>query len=94
MVRRVGKKVILEPADAWSDDFLGCLGAWKEDIPRPAAGRSAARRTPSILMRYLWTPTASATPCAGKATSPRGSEAKAFRALHECHHPCRTSIRR
>ena len=36
IVRRVGNQVILEPADEWSAAFLGCLGAWTEDIPRPA----------------------------------------------------------
>ncbi len=36
IVRRVGNQVILEPADEWSAAFLGCLGAWSEDIPRPA----------------------------------------------------------
>ena len=33
LARRVGKQVILEPADEWSPEFLACLGAWKEDIP-------------------------------------------------------------
>lgn len=37
IVRRVGNQVILEPADEWSAAFLACLGAWSEDIPRPAA---------------------------------------------------------
>jgi hypothetical protein len=23
------------PAEEWSEEFLGCLGAWSEDIPRP-----------------------------------------------------------
>lgn len=36
LVRRVGNQVILEPADEWSAAFLDCLGAWSEDIPRPA----------------------------------------------------------
>ena len=37
LVRRVGRKVILEPANDWSKDFLECLGAWAEDIERPAS---------------------------------------------------------
>jgi antitoxin VapB len=35
LVRRVGRRVILEPADEWSADFLKTLGAWKEEIERP-----------------------------------------------------------
>lgn len=35
LVRRVGRKVILEPADEWPQEFLACLGAWSEDIERP-----------------------------------------------------------
>jgi len=35
LVRRVGRRVILEPADEWSSDFLKTLGAWKEVIERP-----------------------------------------------------------
>jgi antitoxin VapB len=35
LVRREGRRVILEPADEWSDKFRACLGAWSEDIPRP-----------------------------------------------------------
>lgn len=36
LVRREGRRVILEPADEWSDKFRACLGAWSQDIPRPA----------------------------------------------------------
>ena len=36
VVRKVGNRVILEPVDAWPPAFLRCLGAWREDIPRPA----------------------------------------------------------
>ncbi len=35
LVRREGRRVLLEPADEWSDRFRNCLGAWAEDIPRP-----------------------------------------------------------
>jgi len=28
-------RVILEPVDEWSDRFRDCLGAWREEIPRP-----------------------------------------------------------
>ena len=46
VVRKVGRKVILEPADDWSPEFLACLGAWNEDIPRPQAQSIASRKNP------------------------------------------------
>jgi antitoxin VapB len=46
IVRRVGKKVILEPADEWPQEFLDCLGAWKEDIPRPPTTVLPAKKNP------------------------------------------------
>ncbi|MGD0835559.1 MAG: AbrB/MazE/SpoVT family DNA-binding domain-containing protein [Polyangia bacterium] len=44
VVRRVGRRVILEPADDWSPEFLACFGAWKDDIPRPSSQSIAARK--------------------------------------------------
>ncbi len=35
LVRREGRRVILEPVDEWSQAFRSCLGAWDEEIPRP-----------------------------------------------------------
>jgi antitoxin VapB len=35
LVRREGRRVILEAADEWSDKFRACLGAWPGEIPRP-----------------------------------------------------------
>ena len=35
LVRREGRRVILEPADEWPEEFRACLGAWPEEIPRP-----------------------------------------------------------
>jgi antitoxin VapB len=35
LVRREGRRVILEPADEWSPEFRSCLGSVTEDIPRP-----------------------------------------------------------
>jgi antitoxin VapB len=46
IVRRVGRQVILEPAVEWSEEFLECLGAWKEDIPRPQARPVSRKRNP------------------------------------------------
>ena len=37
IVRRAGRRVILEPLDEWSEDFLATLGALKEPLERPAA---------------------------------------------------------
>jgi len=45
-VRRSGRKIILEPADEWPDEFLACLGAWNDEIERPPAGRIGSRRDP------------------------------------------------
>lgn len=46
LVRKEGRRVILEPVDEWSDEFLACLGAWKEDIPRPKQRRIRDFRNP------------------------------------------------
>jgi antitoxin VapB len=46
LVRRVGKQVVLEPADEWPDDFLRCLGAWHDDIPRPKTGTINRKKNP------------------------------------------------
>jgi len=35
LVHRVGRKVILEPADEWSEEFRSAIGAWREQIERP-----------------------------------------------------------
>ncbi len=35
MVHRVGRRVILEPADEWTEEFLAILGSWKTPIERP-----------------------------------------------------------
>lgn len=39
LVRREGRRVILEPADEWSNEFRACLGAWPDAIPRPVQRR-------------------------------------------------------
>ncbi|MBE3132959.1 MAG: AbrB/MazE/SpoVT family DNA-binding domain-containing protein [Acidobacteria bacterium] len=45
-VRREGRRVILEPADEWSDEFRTCLGAWSGEIPRPEQRRVRDLRDP------------------------------------------------
>jgi tRNA(fMet)-specific endonuclease VapC len=37
-VRRDGRRVVLEALDAWPSSFLSCVGAWQDEISRPAAG--------------------------------------------------------
>jgi|GEM_PF-3348508 len=34
-VKRIGRKVILEPLDEWPEVFRACLGAWHDPIERP-----------------------------------------------------------
>jgi antitoxin VapB len=46
IVRKVGKKVILEPADEWPPEFLACLGSWNDEIPRPKSQSIGARKIP------------------------------------------------
>lgn len=36
LVRREGRRVILEPIDEWPSSFRACLGAWPDEIERPA----------------------------------------------------------
>lgn len=33
---RDGNRIIIEPVDAWSDDFLAALGSWAEPLELPA----------------------------------------------------------
>ncbi len=35
VVRREGRRVVLEPADEWSAEFRACLGSVKEELSRP-----------------------------------------------------------
>jgi antitoxin VapB len=46
VARRVGKRVILEPADEWSREFVEALGAWPEEIERPRAEAISKRKDP------------------------------------------------
>lgn len=36
LVHREGRRIILEPVDEWPVAFERCLGAWSEEIERPA----------------------------------------------------------
>jgi antitoxin VapB len=46
LVRRVGRRVILEPADEWSREFLEALGAWNEPIERPPSRPISMKKDP------------------------------------------------
>jgi antitoxin VapB len=46
LVRREGRRVILEAADEWPDKFCACLGAWTGQIPRPRQRRVTDLRDP------------------------------------------------
>jgi antitoxin VapB len=46
IVRREGRRVVLEPVDAWSREFLDCLGQWDEEIERPDSAQLESLRDP------------------------------------------------
>lgn len=46
LARREGRRVILEPIDAWPPEFAECLRAWSEPIERPPQPEVAALRDP------------------------------------------------
>ncbi|HJQ37088.1 MAG TPA: hypothetical protein VKB93_08110 [Thermoanaerobaculia bacterium] len=46
LARRVGRKVILEPADEWSPEFLKVLGSWPEKIERPRSQPISKKKDP------------------------------------------------
>lgn len=46
IARRSGKRVILEPADDWSPEFLASLGSWRDEIERPPQRAIAKKKDP------------------------------------------------
>jgi antitoxin VapB len=46
LVRREGRRVILEPADEWSAEFRSCLGSISENIPRLRREKITSLRNP------------------------------------------------
>lgn len=46
LVRREGNRVILEPVDEWSEEFLRSLGSLDEEIERPPATPVSRRKDP------------------------------------------------
>ena len=37
LVRRERDRTILDPSDAWPEQFRACLGAWRGEVERPPA---------------------------------------------------------
>jgi len=48
LVRREGRRVILEVVDEWSAKFRACLGAWPGKISRPKQKRVRDLRDPFV----------------------------------------------
>jgi len=46
LVRREGRRVILEPADEWSANFRACLGSVLGEIPRPKQAQLTSLQNP------------------------------------------------
>jgi virulence-associated protein VagC len=46
MAHRVGRRVVLEPADEWSAEFRNAIGAWRERIERPRSRSLAKMKDP------------------------------------------------
>ncbi|MHB9001142.1 MAG: AbrB/MazE/SpoVT family DNA-binding domain-containing protein [Thermoanaerobaculia bacterium] len=45
-MRRSGNRVILEPADEWTEEFLSALASWDEEIERPPQKPISKKRDP------------------------------------------------
>ena len=46
LVRREGRRVILEPSEEWSAEFRSCLGSVSGDIPRPTQAKLTQLQNP------------------------------------------------
>jgi virulence-associated protein VagC len=46
VVRREGRRVVIEPLDVWPTEFLACIGGWRDEIPRPKQTASMKGRDP------------------------------------------------
>ncbi len=46
VVRKEGRRVILEPVGGWPAAFLTCIGSWPGDIPRPKQELTSKLRDP------------------------------------------------
>jgi hypothetical protein len=52
VARRVGRKVILEPADEWSAEFVEALGSWSDEIDRPKSRPIAKHRIGFVTLLH------------------------------------------
>lgn len=46
VARRVGKQIILEPADEWPPEFLALIGSWPAEIERPPSRKITELKDP------------------------------------------------
>lgn len=46
LVRREGRRVVLEPVDEWTPAFRACLGGWPDEIARPRQVRVSKTKDP------------------------------------------------
>jgi antitoxin VapB len=46
LVRKVGRRVVLEPLDEWPAGFLDCLGSLSADVERPSSPPITKLRDP------------------------------------------------
>jgi len=46
LIHREGRRVVIEPVDEWSPEFLASLGAWDEPIERPESVPLSDMRDP------------------------------------------------
>lgn len=46
IARRVGRKVVLEPADEWPAEFIEVLGSWPDEIKRPPSTKITKKKDP------------------------------------------------
>ncbi len=46
IVRKAGKRVILEPVDEWPEEFLEVIGSCTEEIERPKQQPISKKRNP------------------------------------------------
>lgn len=46
VVKRIGRRIVLEPVEDWPDEFLKSLGSLSGDLPRPKQSPLAKLRDP------------------------------------------------
>ena len=46
VVKRIGRRIVLEPVEDWPDEFLKSLGSLSGNLPRPKQSPLAKLRDP------------------------------------------------